>query len=239
MVRVVDAVTLAVHPHVALGQGGAIRAAVASLVFDEGPTVVEQLALEVEAGAARARRNVAVGAGDDEASAVVGARRVGLDRCWDRGRNNGGLDARHDRSHDTVGRALERADGWTDEIEARARRVSHPEHLAPRSVALDPAAGVDGTNRGEGYLQEEHRGGAVAGRRGRLLTLSTAVGGGVGGQRERHAAAGFVGGWFHGAVAGDFFDTRARDLELARRIKHRAPVTPVVVVEDPRAEHDG
>ena len=159
---------------------------------------------------------------------------VGIEGAMD-----GGLDARHDRSHDTVGRALERADGWTDEIEARAVRVSHPEHLAPRSAALDPAAGVDGTNRGEGYLQEEHRGGRVAGRRGRLLTLSTAVGGGVGGQRERHAAAGFVGGWFHGAVAGDFFDTRARDLELARRIKHRAPVTPVVVVEDPRAEHDG
>ena len=236
MVRVVDAVTLAVHPHVALGQGGAIRAAVVGLVLDEGPAVVEQLALEVEAGSARARRNVAVGSGDDEASAVVGARR-GVDRRWDRGRD-GGRDARHDRSNDTFGYALERADGGTDEIEARARDVSHPEYLAPRSAALDPAAGLDGTNRGEGYLEEEHRGGPVAGR-GRLLSLSTAVGGGVGGQRERHAAAGFVGGWFHGAVAGDFFDTRARDLELARRIKHRAPVTPVVVVEDPRAEHDG
>ena len=115
----------------------------------------------------------------------------------------------------------------------RTRNISplgpSPSTLPPAST--EPTAEKDTSRRSTA--------GAVAGRRGRLLTLSTAVGGGVGGQRERHAAAGFVGGWFHGAVAGDFFDTRARDLELARRIKHRAPVTPVVVVEDPRAEHDG
>ena len=121
--------------------------------------------------------------------------------------------------------------------------MPHPEHLAPGAGTGNLTPRVHGPDAVERYLQQENRGGRVASR-GRLLSLAAVrVERGVGGERERHAAAGFVGGGFIGggcigAVARDLFDACALNLELARRVEDRAPVTSVAVVEDPRAEHD-